>query len=681
MIGSIVTDKDGNPVDGNGTKLAVSAYNPSDEVKKLFTRCQSDYQIAWSLQNRPFDEFDGYSLLQRTKMDQETFGAFVGAEYVPQNKRWRWKGRKNTARNMIIGILAHVLAGMLFPYCYAYNEDNEEDDMTARVMRILIEDKLKKAGYEIKFMYMMTSALVNPAVFVEIEHVLAMQRIKVRNPDGTYRIQEAVDELLSGLNLHIMAIDSILLGDFYTFDLQKQPFIVKVRRITYDQARAENAGKYFVNGVDQFDSVQAGMTRIVMSGVSNQTLYDIEWTEADRNFVQELTFYYRGEDLETKWVGGVFMGSQTDVYNSNPFKHRRMALVGNDWLSIPIYPFAKSGFEPLDPQMRFAYYKSAAFKEFWDDASQNRAYQLAQDGMSLDVMKPIFLSGVAKVDSTVLVPGATIGMPAGASATPYQLGPNVPAALQIMQQNITDLQTSTQNQNNSTQPQQNVSATAVNQAQQSAQVLLGVFGGMIVDLVKQIGDLVIDDTVMHDTIGTVDATVPVALDMKFRTLLSQGKENGKDVTNKIQFDSSLMGWDLSKSQANDMEWSLFKSAGGMNAKQRVYQVNPYKFARHKFSLYIDPDMVISRSMGTDQLRKERAFNMMMDPRVAPFVNQQAVVDKFVIEEYSDGDPDEFKSKNPPTGNMLNTAMGVQPGATPLAGQQPQAQPQPQPMQI
>lgn len=659
MIGNIVTDADGNPVDGNGTKLAKSAYNPPDEVKKLFARCQTDYQTAWSLQNRPFDEFDGYSLLERTRMDQETFGAFVGAEYVPQNKRWRWRGRKNTARNMIIGILAHVLAGMLFPYCYAYNEDNEEDEMTARVMRILIEDHLKKAGYEMKFMYMMTSALVNPAVFVEVEYVEAIQRIKVRNTDGSYRIEEAVDELLSGINLNIMPIDSLLLGDFYTFDLQKQPFMVKVRRISYDQARAENQGKCIIDGKDQFDYVQAGQTRIVMSGTTNQTLYDIDWTESDQNYIQELTFYYRGEDLEAKFVAGVFMGNQNDVYNSNPFKHRRMALVNDAWLSVPIYPFGKSGFEPLDPQMRFAYYKSAAFKQFWDDASQNKMYQLAQDGVSLDVMKPLFFSGVAKVDSTVLVPGGTIGMPTGASVTPYQLSPNLAAAMQVMQQNINDLSVSTQDQQQSGATQPGVTATASIKAEQNAQVILGVFGGMIVDLVQQVGALVADEVVMHDTIGTVDATVPVALDMKFRTIISKGKENGKDVTNKIQFDSSLMGWDLSPQKANDMEWDLFKKAGGTKAKQRVYQVNPYKFARHKFSLYIDPGMVISRSMGTDQLRKERAFNIMMDPRVAPFVNQQAVVDKFVLEEYSDGDPDEFKAQNPPSPDMLNTIMGAQ----------------------
>lgn len=661
MIGQIVTDKNGIPMDGNGQTLTVSTYQPSEEIKKLFMRVQTDYQTAWNLQHRGFDEFDGLSLLDRTKKDQETFGAFVGIEQVPQNKQWRWKGRKNTARNKVISILAHIISGMLYPYCVAYNENNEEDVMTAKVMRILVENHLKKAGYEIKFLFMMTSALVNPAVFVEVEYVEALQRIKVRNADGSYRVEEAVDELLSGINLNIVPIDQILLGDFYTFDNQRQPFMVRVRRISYDEARKIYTGKCIIDGVDQFDFVRAGNTRVMLAGQENQTLYDIEWTEADPNFVQEATFYYRGEDLEVTFVGGVFIGEAKDVYNSNPFKHRRMSMLGDTWLSIPVYPFAKSGFEPLDPAGRFAYYKSACFKEFWDDAGQNKMHQIAFDGTYLDTIKPIFMSGVAKVDSTVMIPGATIGMPQGATVTPYQLGPNLQAALTMMREEKADMSESTTDQMMSGATQKGVTAYAVSKAEQNAKVILGVFGIMVADLVKQIGELVMDDIIMHTTVGEVDATVPEALRMNYRTIKIKGKEGGKDVTNKIEFDGSMMGQNLSPEKANDLEWKMFEDAGGMESTHRNYKVNPYKFARHQFALTIDPDMIVSRSMGTDQLKKERAFNILTDPRVAPYVDQQAVVDKFVLEEYSDGDPDEFKKKEQPGGDMLAAVMGQAPG--------------------
>lgn len=660
MIGKIVTGSDGEPVDGNGQKLSKSSYQPTREISELLMRVQTDYQIAWQLQNRPFDEFDGLSLLERSRKDQETFGAFVGAIVEPEHKKWRWKGRKNTARNKIIGILAHVISGMLFPFCYAYNEDDVEDKMTARVMRILIENHLKKADYEMKFLFMMCSALVNPAVFVEVEYVEALQKIKVKGDDGKYRIEEAVDELLSGIGLNIIPIDSLLLSDYYTFDIQRQPNIIRVRRIPYDEAKARYAGKYFIDGKDQFDYVTAGMTRIVMAGTNNNTLYDIEWTEADANFVQEVTTYYRSEDLEVVTLGGVFLGEYEDIYNSNPFKHRRMIKIGNDWKTIPVYNVAKSGFEPLDPSGRFAFYKSASFKEFWDDASQNRMYQIAQDGTYLDVIKPIFLSGVTKVDATVMVPGNTVAMPIGATATPYQLGPNLQAALELMRKNEDDMSLSTQDALQSGVAEKGITATASLKAEQNAKVIMNVFTVMIADLVRQIGELVIDDIICHTTVGEIDDSVPEALAMKYKKVRIKGKYNGKEVTNNIEFSTDMMDEGLTKEKSDEMEWDLFFKAGGMDTTQHNFKVNPYRFARTNFSLYIDPQQIISRSMGTDQLRKDRAFNMLMDERVAPFVNQEAVVEKFVLEDYSDGDPDQFKKKTPPGGDMLSQIMGQDP---------------------
>ncbi len=670
MIAGVVTNEQGEPVDGEGKALTVSPYNPPEEILKLFAQVQKDYLSNYGLQNRPFNEFDQLSLLQRTNLDQQTFGAFVGATFLPATQSWRWRGRKNTARNKIIGILAHIISGMLYPFVYAYNEDNKEDEMTAKVLRILIENHLKKADYEMKFMFMMLSALVNPAVFVEIEYVEALQRIKTKLKDGSYKVEMAVDELLSGIGMNIVPIDQILLADFFTFDIQRQPNICRVRRISYDEARAIYQGKYFIENKDQFDYVQASKTKVVQSGQSKQIVYDIDWTTADQNFVQEITMYYRGEDLEVTFVGGVFMGNYKDIYNSNCFKHRRMSMIGNEYKSIPIYPFAKSGFEPLDPNGRFAYYKSAAFKEFWDDASLNRMYQLAQDGTFLDVIKPIFGSGVASLNADAMVPGNFIGMPQGATVTPYQLSPNVNAALALMRQNSDDLSLSTQDALQSGVAEKGITATASMKAEQNAKVIMNVFSTMVADLVRQIGALVMDDVLAHTTVGEIDATIPEALNMKYKTIRLQSKENGRDVTNIVNFDTDMMSPNFNEEKANELEWKMFEENGGMDAKTFEYRVNPYKFARCSFSMYVDPQQIISRSLGTDQMRKERAFQMLMDPRVMPYINVPEVVDHFILEEYSEGDPDKFKAQ---PNDMMNAMMpGGQGGIpTPTQGTIPQ----------
>jgi len=661
MISGVVTGKDGNPVDGDGKSLSPSPYAPGKEVMDLFAQVQNDYIQAYSLQHKTFDEFDGISLLDRARVDQQTFAAYVGAEFIPSQKRWRWRGRKNTARNRLIGILAHMLSAMLFPYVRAVNAENEEEKDTARVMQILVEDHLRNAGYEMKFLYMVMSALVNPAVFVGVEYVQATQKIKQKLQDGSIEILEAVDDFLSGLNINIIPVDEILLADFYTFELQRQPYIVRVRRIPWDEARK------IYGGNPDFKYVRAGMTKIFMTGNENQTLYDIDWTEADRNYVQEITVYYRSEDLQVTFVGGVFMGNKEDIYNNNPFEHRRMVYTEGGWASAPIYPFAKGGFEPMDPTGRFAYYKSAAFKAYWDDASINKAYQLLQDGMYLDVFKPNFISGVSKVDGTVIAPGASVALPKDASVTPYQLGPNLAAAMDVLNENKEDLAESTQDQTQGGVVEPNVTLGATQIAERNAKLILGVFGLMLANLVEQVGSLTMDCVIQHSTTGEIDDKVPEALKVRYRTFLAKGEERGMKVTNRIVFTDEYMGRNMTDKEKEKEEWKLYEQTGKdgkerEKSDQRIWKVNPYQFARMRYTMYMDADQIVSRSMGTDKQRKMLAFQMMTDPRVAPFTDQEAVIEDFVIEPFSEGDPERYRRKEQAGQNvndMLGAVMGQQ----------------------
>jgi hypothetical protein len=639
---------------------------------ELFQRVQNDYTVAYNLQHRPFNEFDGLSLLERARRDQETFAAYVGAEYVPAQKQWRWRGRKNTSRNRLIGILAQMLSAMLFPYCHAVNDRNEEEKDAARVMQILVEDHLRRAGYENKFLYMVMAALVNPAVFVGVEYVEAIQRIKQRGPDGKMTIIEAVDELISGMQLNIIPIDEILLGDFYTFEMQRQPYLIRVRRIPWDEARAVYGGR------KDFEYVQAGKTRIVLTGQESQTLFDIEWTEADRDYVQEITAFYRSEDLQVTFVGGVFMGDENDIYNSNPFEHRRMILSNKDWLMAPVYPFAKSGFEPLDVTGRFAYYKSAAFKAYWDDASINKAYQLLQDGMYLDVFKPTFISGVSKIDGTVIAPGASIALPGDAKVTPYQLGPNLAAAMNVLNENKDDLSESTQDQTQGGVVEPNVTLGATQIAETNAKKIIGVFGLMIANLIEQVGGLTMDCIIQYETTGTVDDSVPEALNMRYRTFLSRGKDKGRDVSNKVVFTDEFMGKPMTKTEKTKKEWDMYKASGDTHddrfeTSERLYMVNPYQFARMKYYLYVDAEQIVQKSIGTDQGRNLLAFQMMSNPVAAPYVDMKTVVEDFVIEPFADGDPDRYMAKQDPNA-MLGAVMGTPQGTPQQAGAVPTQQP-------
>lgn len=668
MIGRIVTDDKGIPLDNNGTQLSESRYKPPTAIMELFARCQIDYGIAWQLQHRPFDEFDGYSLLQRANLDQQTFGAFVGCEYVAKNKQWRWKGRKQTSRNKIIGVLAQVIAGILIPTVFATDEQQNESRECARAMRILVQEHLRRTGYDIKFIFMVLSALVNPATFVQVQYVQKLQTVKVRLGSGEIKVEQAIDELMSGLMLNVVPIDELLLGDFFTFDMQAQPYLVRVRRISYDVARGIYQGKCMIEGVDQFGFVEAGKTRVFMASQENQTIYDVDWTEGDSNMVQEATFYYRGEDLQVTWVGGVFMGAfdatkPEEIYNLNPFEHRRMTQVGDAWGSMPVYPYAKSGYEPLDPQMRFAYYKSAAFKEFWDDATLNMATRLTVDGMHLDVLKPILISGIAKYDSNVIAPGAVASLPKDAVVSPYQLGPNLAASMKVIEMQNKDLEDSTIADILRGQQGTNQTATSIEYAVRNAKKMLGVCGALTADLIKQVGELTIDCVILNTTVGQVHEELPGALGLKFETFLARGKEKGRDITNKIVMTDRYMGRTMTEDQKRARAWDLWEAGGGNDRNAtKIWEINPYQFARRKYSCFVDVDEMIMRSSGTDRTLKERALAVLTSPAVAPFTDREAVVNDFAIDVYGGNDPDRYKTKGTGADAMMQLMGGQNPGA-------------------
>ena len=672
MIGNVLTDEAGNPLEDGGVRLSKSSLVIPIHVRKFFLHFQTDYTTAWSLQRKPLDEFDGLSLLDRARVDQETFAAFVGIEFLPKHKRWRWKGRKNTARNKLIGMAAHLITGMLFPFVTAQNERDEDDKLTARVMAIMVEENLKKAGYEIKFLFLLLSALVNPAVLVHVEYIEALQKIKQRLRDGTVDIKRVVDDAVSGLILNILPIDELLFGDLYsgTGAIHLQPNIFRMRRVSHDYARSVYAGKFFnEDGKDLFDFVEAGKTRWMQANNEN-TLFDVKVTEADRNFVQIVEGYYRPEDIEVPFVGGVPMCNWDDIYNTNPFQHRRMTLQNDEWVSVPIYPFAMSGFEPIDPAGRFLYYKSGAFKEYWDDRKLNEIDRLAIDAGKLDVIKPTFISGASKFDSQVMVPGATIAIPKDAKIEAYSMGPNLANLYKIMTEAEKDMSASTQSAARGGVADPNVTATADILAAREARVFIGGFSLMIADLVKQIGELSMDCVVQHGTIGELDATVPESLRMKFKIFTAKGKDRGREVTNRIIFSDNMMGLKITKEEKERREWKMFDKAGGVKTDQRIWEVNPFKFARTRFSMFVDADKIVSRSMGTDRREKDIAFQRLMDPRVLPFIDPEAVVNDFVIEEFARGDPERYKSKKGQD-EMLAALMSVAEKSNPATKQLPE----------
>src|SRR3990167_8248455 len=231
MIGTILRGEKGEPVS------SLSAYNPGEDVRRITRQIQSDYQVAYDLQHRPFTEFNDMSLLDRADLDQKRWNAYRAPQSEDIDEAWRWNGIRPVTRNRIIGIVAQMTAQIIMPAPFAQNDKDEVDKMAALVMRDLMEYNIRNSSYVENYISWITDALVNPAAYLGVGFFEVMQTIKEEN-EGKISKKEIIDNVLSGFQAYNIPLDEIMISNFYEKNLERQRFVVRRRYIDYDEAEA-----------------------------------------------------------------------------------------------------------------------------------------------------------------------------------------------------------------------------------------------------------------------------------------------------------------------------------------------------------------------------------------------------------------------------------------------------------
>lgn len=72
-------------------------------------------------------------------------------------------------------------------------------------------------------------------------------------------------------------------------------------------------------------------------------------------------------------------------------------------------------------------------------------------------------------------------------------------------------------------------------------------------------------------------------------------------------------------------------------------------------MYADAEQITSAAVGSTRMKKILNVQMLTSQFVYPFTDQKEIAN-YVIEEFSDGDPDRFKSKQSPD-QMMSAVMG------------------------
>lgn len=618
-----------------------SSYTPKKAIKTLTKSVQQDFQAGWNIQHQSFREFNDMNVISRLNKDQDDFNIFEEDISKDPDKKWRSTSVSPIARNKVISIAAHILVSLMFPNVYGRNEDGEPEQDAADVIRKMVLWNIDNSDYDMSMLFGVIASLNSPCAYLGVPFYEATQKIREELENGDVNITDAVDDVLSGIHFDNIPVDEMLIANVRQQDHQKQRFTIRVENIDYTTAEA-------LYGEHQdFKFVSPGIKRVF--DTKSGLFYDSE-DGMNPTAVQKVTYRNRSEDIEVCYVNGVYLGNEDNVEN-NPMVHRNCE-------NKPRYAEAKFGYEPISE--RFYYYKSAVNKLSGEKKRIDRMHRFIEDGTYLEIIKPIFTIGGAEVNASVIFPGAVTDFPKDTNIVPYSTGANLNAGYQFVKSMEDRAAESTQSSQQGGSAQKGVdTAYEASRLEYNAVIKeFGIFGRMVGNAVEKVGELLVDNIIWHQTVGDVDETVGPGLRMKFRTfLLSNQAENGRKVNERIVFSDEYMGRDMTEDDIKAESYKLLRKGGVKNKLEdmhtKIYVANPYMIRKFKYTLDVEPEQLIPRSMMSEENRKLKAYSIMITD---PNADQRAVSRDFLFEVFAKGRSDEYMVKAdklgilpPPTG--------------------------------
>ena len=395
----------------------VSSFQPSQDVVDLTSIVQKDYYEGDRILHTSWLELNDRSVIDDENNGQMMFNAFVDESDTDINESWKYKGTRSIARNKAIAMHAQLTANFLFPLYSAQNENDEIDKDFSEVMRDVVEWMTNPTVYNYRqsFLQLVFAMETDPVVYLSAEYKEVMQKIKVKNEDGTMSTTEILDQVASGFNAPIKGASQVLITNAYERNIQRQKAIIEREWVEISEAE-----KIFGDH-DNFGFVEKGMRSVY--SVDDGLFYDIK-DDDHPNLVAIETWKMRKEDSEVPFVGGIYMGD--DNIEANPIKHR-------DNRNAPKYNVIPFGFSRIGNH--FFYYKSMMNALQWDNQFADALDEVWMNGIILENEMPLAFFGSEKIDSEVVFPNSVITFEnPDAKVTPLLPPKNFAAAIQGMRE-------------------------------------------------------------------------------------------------------------------------------------------------------------------------------------------------------------------------------------------------------
>lgn len=617
-----------------------SNYTETPEQREASNSFLKDFRNGWQTMHLSRVELNDLSLYQRHFVDMLAFNTYQENDGNPMLEDrlggWRSTAMRPVIRNKAISIAAHRTARLTVPKIFAYNEENDEQEDSAKVMGYLLDWAKEQANFSFTALYREIMAIYSPISWGYSEYNESYRRIKDTKVDNKWTYKEILDEEESGFKHIPISTDQVFFPDFYERNVQKQDFIILRRIISYDKAKV----KY--EDIPNFQYVEPGI--IVTMDDANTGFYNVYDPHMRDQDVEEVIRWRKSDDSKTIKVNGIWM---TDYDAANPRADHQ-------------YPFDAFYYLPINEKCIAG--KSLVFAMQSDANIVNKFYRIIEDGSVLNLYPPTVTTGSDKVGVDVMVPGLNLAFAnpeVEINALKTVTDQSLATAMKTMEKVETSLSESSQDPVQQGQSPTGPPSTAyeISRIEQNAATVMGFSMRFSAQHAIDYGKLVVSDILQYMTIADVkDITEDKGLIYKTFYAKEPGT-TGK--TNKIKFDLNMPDT-MTDEEKEAMSFDLLQEQGGLKSTTTLWKVNPILFRRHKYIFTVDSDVMNPRSADL-----VRAFDLETYDRAinSPVADQEKLFTDLLM------------ASNPKTARDPKVYVKEQQPQPQLTGQPPQPQPQ------
>ena len=305
------------------------SYNPTPKEEEIIKHVYEEYSYMRNLRGNRWKYFNDRSLQDFIEDSQLRVNGFVPSRASQGKENWQANVFHPITRNKFKAMLAAVALDVPQTMIVAQNEKMYKDAKRAEIIKNLVRFSYDQENKEEQVFFEAWEAAEKGTVVVYDGYLKSKAKrkiIKAYDPEtGEIEMEEEEVEVENGCVNLIVPLMNLYVKDWNVFDIQKQPSLCWVERVSKDQFDLE-FGKYK-------KAKEVPTSNPLTQENETDTFFREYWKErvTDEEPVEIIRYFNKGKDEFIIIANGVVL-------------HESPLLLGKKkkW-----YPFAKTVFEPF----------------------------------------------------------------------------------------------------------------------------------------------------------------------------------------------------------------------------------------------------------------------------------------------------------------------------------------------